>query len=134
MCVSEAGATAFHEALHSTTGFDVKTLIGSVDAANANATVRSDKLMILGEIDGSIGVAAFDSKVQGFMESALKELASSLALRATFSTKRQTKQTELVQHLGRVESAISACASRIDEVDTKINEHGVKLRELTRDK
>jgi hypothetical protein len=65
------------------------SLVPTIDAANAEATVDDDKVLIHKRITESLGMAAFNEKVQQFLEAALRRVALKGAVRARGGDKRR---------------------------------------------
>ena len=52
--------------------FDVASLVAPISAGNAQASVASDKTLLMRQIEDTIGVPAFDQKIRAWMERALR--------------------------------------------------------------
>ena len=59
----------------------VKAVLAALDARNASASVAQDKAMILGNIEATVGIEAFNSRVRGSMLAEYKRIATSAGMR-----------------------------------------------------
>ena len=55
-----------------TTHFDFSSVIADINAENAQASVASDKQLLMNQIVATTGVAPFNEKIRRFMETALQ--------------------------------------------------------------
>jgi hypothetical protein len=92
MCFSRREAKRFYQKLSAkprqVSGKDA--LVPTIDAARAEASVEKDRLLIHSIIADTIGYEAFNSKVQAFMETALRHAALQGAVRSRAPLSRAT--------------------------------------------
>ena len=59
----------------------VERALASLDARNASASVASDKGMIIGDIEATVGLEEFNSLVRSSMRREYKRIATSAGMR-----------------------------------------------------
>jgi hypothetical protein len=79
-CFSEMALSELQDKIASGKGNKNVEVVQKVDAELANATVATDRDMILSQITKSIGIQQFNSELELFMESGIRTLAASLIL------------------------------------------------------
>ena len=71
------------QVFRSTGKYDFSSLVASISAERAEASVPSDKSLLMKQITETIGVRSFNERLRRFMESAIQtEVAQAALLRA----------------------------------------------------
>ena len=80
MCFGEDDAAALCAAI-SNGYFDAKDAVGEIDAANAGASVASDKEMIMGLIEEQVGLDRFNAEMREYLLKAFKTTVTGVLAR-----------------------------------------------------
>ena len=80
MCFGEEDASALYTAI-ANGYFDAEDAVGEIDAANAGASVASDKDMIMRLIEEQVGLDRFNSEMREYLLKAFKATVTGVLAR-----------------------------------------------------
>ena len=123
-------AEGFYSKLVSAGNAESATLVPTIDASQAQATVESDRVRIMAEITRNIGMESFNKRLQEYLEQSLRSVATETLLQrggVAVSSASGTKAT-LGLLRGELEQVKHALAGKQEETKQELKQEVLATR------